>query len=179
MSSIYELQCNECDFKQSFWSLYGAHFYRLTNDLEIPILIDTGWCDQCNKVVMAEKLLSTAEIESELERCGVGKKYALGWWGENGYWRSLRMSLLWSNKSLSREAYILAVQSIREWRKTRRCPPKCLSCSSVHVQSIPIESAFPHPRCSGLISCTEFFMASTVWDIKQYSAEGELIANAE
>jgi hypothetical protein len=172
MPFLTELICDGCSFRQEFHLLY-CYFgtYVLPNSLEIPMPTEVAWCGQCGRVVEVERLLPLSDVDAELARCGVGRSYAMDWWGEDGYWSELRSSVS-RGWRISRDEYAGYVRVIRDWLTSRVSPPRCLSCGGNRLEQVLLDGPFRHPGCSGTIRTVYAVHEVLIADYTRFTSEG-------
>ena len=175
MSFTCELSCDRCDYRQSFWWVSGVHFIRLEPEWAVPMNCDTAWCDKCREVVQAERLIDLDEFQQEFERAGRGGPFALGWWGQEGYWWWLRKELIYKNGTIDARFYAGAVHRLIEWRSARLAPNRCLQCGNTNIRHQELDNDFLHPNCGGRVRRDKFCMASIDCNLLFYDAEGLLL----
>ncbi len=79
MASVFIAQCLGCDFKQDIIGRTN-YAYRLPEPPDVFLWVQFAWCNQCQKVVRAEKLLTAVEMEewivgSNLRSCRDMERY--------------------------------------------------------------------------------------------------------
>ena len=62
MAGVFIAQCEECGFEQRVVG-HGDYAYRLPEPPDVFLWAQFAWCNSCQKVVQAEKLLTTAAME--------------------------------------------------------------------------------------------------------------------
>ncbi len=133
---------------------YGDYAYRVLDGTEFPFFgVDVAWCCGCDDFVLAERLETIDSIQSEIEKLNsVRTKWAtldaemLNHWAENGI--SLPSD---SFKNWHQTRYDIRKATLA-WRKSRKSPPKCLTCGSVFgIRILPLHEDIEHPLGRGII----------------------------
>src|SRR5689334_13151468 len=112
--SLNEAKCDKCGYEEKFPHILRS--YLLDSGQKLGVEQTFAWCENCNKIVWAERIPDLDQIEAELKQ------------SSEFFDQSKSHDLLEANKFPS---YLESEELRIEWRQTRKAPPKCLECGSI------------------------------------------------
>lgn len=155
MPASHVVQCDRCSFNAELSELWHGvvGLYRIADLLPIPVMSRWIWCERCDGIAQAERLLDVADILTELWRT----RWTFSIWGQ-GIWSCTRA--ISDPQTVGRKFHRRILKAMLAWRRSRESPARCLTCGSTTFQLLEDgigESRawmLRHPGCGGAIHCT-------------------------
>ncbi|WP_164103818.1 hypothetical protein [Candidatus Laterigemmans baculatus] len=146
------------------YALYSAFLnYRMPDGKLLHVRQTECWCPKCNRIAMAERVETLAELEDEIERL------------RNPDEDESRM-IKFIGKPISERIAELELRT--KWRRNRISPAKCLHCGSTQVIPIPRKDEFKHPKTGErVVVVSRGFMSTDQWHA-EYTPEGDVVSSS-
>lgn len=146
------------------YALYSAFLnYRMPDGKLLHVHQTECWCPTCNRIDMAERMKTLAELNEELERL------------RNPDEATSRMLQFISTPI---EEQITEMELRIHWRRNRILPAKCLHCGTTHVVPIPTDDEFEHPKTGErVVVAGHGFMSTDQWHA-EFTPEGDRLSSS-
>lgn len=148
------ITCDSCSRNWVTHVFWGRRSYRLPDGRDADVGRALAWCNACNGFVMMEQFPKPGEVQeqlmaaaSDLEEQQIPKEYFL--------FRFIKWQVRPKPENL--ELYqrrLRKAEALRDWCRTRKSLPKCLTCGSTDVQETNLwgdqqKETIRHPNCGG------------------------------
>lgn len=146
-----------------------GNYYELSETVHLDLHSWPVWCHPCGKISDGENLSSIAEIDEQIRDLNDPSSIL---------YRATRygtIELLAGGGAAFLEKQLAELKLRRQWRVSRRSPPKCIRCGSADIVEIPHGVPIPNPRGAGYVQLCCVGMCSTDFNEWFFTPEGDRV----
>ena len=141
--TIYK--CDSCEKSVASITTIPSPVYELSNQINLPLRVESAWCFDCDELVDAEDIRSLEYFQNRIIKLQKD--------GYDDYWLGV-LNYLKKDPRVEKEKEIRELSLFIEWRAKRDSPDRCLYCGSTTIRHIKEEynkalNNFTHPGCTG------------------------------
>jgi hypothetical protein len=168
MPGLYEIHWLPEGRTEKFAGSRG-NYYEFSDTDRLDLDSVPVWCHRCAKITHGESLPSLDEIDQQIHDLHdpASDLYHMTRHGVLDEFFGKGQELL--------QEQLAKLQRRRQWRATRKSPPKCIHCGSAEIIELPLGKPVANPAGAGEIELQLIGMCSTSFNEWFFTPEGDRI----